>query len=55
MKTNSRKELLKALDLTIADFTDYCLNTKRFENKNIGDWTAMQVLMHVTFWHESFA
>lgn len=52
---NSRVTLINELDNTVRSFLAFCKQDSDFDNIFIGDWTAKQVIMHVTFWHESFA
>jgi hypothetical protein len=50
-----REVLLTVLNNTICSFLEFYQQESDFDNIFIGEWTAKQVIMHVTFWHESFA
>jgi hypothetical protein len=51
----TRDDLLARLNTTVAQFIDLYQHIPNPEIIQVDDWTAKNVLCHVTFWHESFA
>lgn len=51
----TRKQHLVDLNETITQFVDVCKNISNPETMVNEGWTVLDVLGHVTFWHESFA
>jgi hypothetical protein len=50
----TRELLLTKLENSVAEFIKTVSNFDNLKFK-VGDWTAKKVLIHITFWHESFA
>jgi len=52
---DSRANLLKNLDGTVSQILEIYQNMANPEMTVYENWTAKDVLAHITFWHESFA